>query len=148
MFLFFYVDIDYGIHKGKSKVPQNEKQKKTSWDILYIKFWSIWLEQFVEHNQLISKSVYIKPGQGNQAILGDLTKKAFTISHKKFKHFSYFSARGHWSSSVISCSFLPYFFLAFFLILKFLLIAPIMKTNNDIFTKNTPIFIFYPQWVL
>ena len=26
-----YVDIDQGIHKGKSKVARNEKQKKTMW---------------------------------------------------------------------------------------------------------------------
>ena len=32
-----YVDIDKGIHKGKSKVAQNEKQKKM-WIFLYIKY--------------------------------------------------------------------------------------------------------------
>ena len=33
-----YVDIDQGIHKGKSKVARNEKRKKTTWVFLYIKY--------------------------------------------------------------------------------------------------------------
>ena len=33
-----YVNIDQGIHKGKLKVAQNEKRKKTTWVFLYIKY--------------------------------------------------------------------------------------------------------------
>ena len=53
-----YVDIDQGIHKGKSKVARNEKQKKTMWVFLYIKyikFCSVLLEHFVERKPLISE---------------------------------------------------------------------------------------------
>ena len=31
------MDIDQGIHKGKSKVAQNEKQKKTTYGFSYYK---------------------------------------------------------------------------------------------------------------
>ena len=40
-----YVDIDQAIHKGKSKVARNEKQKKTS----------VWLDIFIERKPSFSE---------------------------------------------------------------------------------------------
>ena len=80
--------------------------------------------------------VYIKLGQGNQAILGHFTKKQ---SQSVIK-----------SSKIISglLFLLPYLFLAFCLILKFLLKAPTMKTHNGSAGTAIFMFCFVPLWRL
>ena len=56
---FFYVNIDQGINKGKSKAAQIEKGKITSMLIFlyikYSKFRRASLEYFVEHKPFISE---------------------------------------------------------------------------------------------
>ena len=44
--------------RGKNKVAQNEKEKKTTWVFVfqkYGKFWSILLGHFIKHKLLISE---------------------------------------------------------------------------------------------
>ena len=50
----WFVDIDQGIHKGKTKVSQMKNKQKTTWVFFYknySKFWSILLKKFVEHKE-------------------------------------------------------------------------------------------------
>ena len=53
-----HVNIDRGIHKGKGKIAQNEKQNKNIWVFSYIKyskFCSISLKHLIERKALISE---------------------------------------------------------------------------------------------
>ena len=51
-----YVDIDQGIHKGKSKVAQNEKRKKTMWGFFMANFEGFCLVISLSINLLFLKS--------------------------------------------------------------------------------------------
>ena len=57
-----YVDIDQGIHEGKSKVARNEKRKKLRW-FSYSKnmanFEVFLLGHFIKHKPLISEECEI-----------------------------------------------------------------------------------------
>ena len=59
MNILVYVNMDQGIHKGKSKVGQKENQQKAAWVFLYklySKFWSILLEHYLECKPIALKS--------------------------------------------------------------------------------------------
>ena len=54
-----YVSIDQGIHKGKVKLLQMKKRKKTTWVFFFHKHskWNVWLDIFVERKPFFLKSV-------------------------------------------------------------------------------------------
>ena len=70
-----YVNIDQGIHKGKSNVARNEKQKKTTWVFIfqkYGKFWSVSLEHFIKHKPYISEECSVHTQSLNSFLFIDL----------------------------------------------------------------------------